>query len=75
MIMAEGEKNGYNHKFPETTYTSSTPGINLLNINAKVVVDYPTLEFFLLHHGVLKKRGHVLSQRRRCFKKRWSSFS
>ena len=27
MIMAEGEKNGYNHKFPETTYTSSTQGL------------------------------------------------
>ena len=39
--MAESEKNGYNHKFPRNYIHIQHPRINLLNINAKLVVDYP----------------------------------
>ena len=61
--MVEVEKNARYHKFPRNCIHIQHQRINLLNINAKLVVDYlaqrflPTpqksLDVFLKRHGVL----------------------
>ena len=61
--MVEVEKNARYHKFPRNCIHIQHQRINLLNINAKLVVDYPaptissytqkSLDVFLKRHGVL----------------------
>ena len=60
--MVEVEKNARYHKFPRNYIHIQHQRINLLNINAKLVVDYPaptissytpkSLDVFLKRHGV-----------------------
>ena len=67
--MAESEKNARYHKFPRNYIHIQHQRINLLNINAKLVVDYPAPEIFLLHHGVYKNVVVFHLKHRRVFLK------
>ena len=79
--MVEVEKNARYHKFPRNCIHIQHQRINLLNINAKVVVDYPAptissyttaflknvVAFHLKHRRVFLKGGHLFKEGRHLF--------